>query len=221
MQAREGRSRGVLIKAAISISAGLVLLLATQSAFAACSRGVPDFPIVTPPPQRAVFTFGDGYRTGGSGDVVVITASDLGGDQDIRDAVNRLAIRYARGRGVAKNYNLAFKLFRELALEGYTPGMVNLGILYELGPAGRRDHRRAYAWIRAALALGVPKDDYEATLIKFGMVPGMLGRAKTRSAERLAVRITEAVTSQEAVASQCDSSSVVYADISAYGPATP
>jgi hypothetical protein len=221
MQAREGRSRGVLIKAAISISAGLVLLLATQSAFAACSRGVPDFPIVTPPPQRAVFTFGDGYRTGGSGDVAAITASDLGGDQDIRDAVNRLAIRYARGRGVAKNYNLAFKLFRELALEGYTPGMVNLGILYELGPAGRRDHRRAYAWIRAALALGVPKDDYEATLVKFGMVAGMLGRAKTRSAERLAVRITEAVTSQEAVASQCDSSSVVYADISAYGPATP
>jgi hypothetical protein len=86
---------------------------------------------------------------------------------------------------------------------------VNLGILYEWGPAGRRDHRRAYAWIRAALALGVPKDDYDATLVKFGMVAGTLGREKTRSAERLAARITEAVTSQ------CDSSSVVYTDISA------
>jgi TPR repeat protein len=191
MQAREGR--------VISISAGLVLLLAAQLAFA-CNRGVPDFPSVTPPLQTAVFTSGDGNRTAGSGDVMA---------QDIRDAVNRLAIRYARGRGVAKNYNLAFKLFRELARDGYTPGMVNLGILYEWGPAGRRDHRRAYAWIRAALALGVPKDDYDATLVKFGMVAGTLGREKTRSAERLAARITEAVTSQ------CDSSSVVYTDISA------
>jgi Sel1 repeat len=204
MQAREGRSGGVRMKAVISIFAGLELLLATQLAFAGCNRVVPDFPIVTPPLQTAVFTFGDGYRTGGSGDVMA---------QDIRDAVNRLAIRYARGRGVAKNYNLAFKLFRELALDGYTPGMVNLGILYELGPTGRRDHRRAYAWIRAALALGVPKDDYDATLVKFGMVAGMLGREKTRSAERLAASIAEAVTSQ------CDSSSVVYADISA-APAT-
>jgi TPR repeat protein len=175
------------VKAVISISAGLVLLLATQLAFAGCNRGV----------QTAVFTFGDG--AGGSGDVMA---------QDIRDAVNRLAIRYARGRGVAKNYNVAFKLFRELALDGYTPGMVNLGILYELGPTGRRDHRRAYAWIRAALALGVPKDDYDATLVKFGMVAGMLGTEKTRSAERLAASITEAVTSQ------CNSPSVVYADIS-------
>jgi TPR repeat protein len=208
MPAREGRSGGVLLKAVISISAGLVLLLATQLAFAACSRDVPDFPIVTPPPQTAVLTFGDGYRTG-RGDVPAMTASDRGGDQDIRNAVNRLAIRYARGRGVAKNYNLAFKLFRGLALDGYTPGMVNLGILYELGPAGRRDHRRAYAWIRAALALGVPKVDYEATLVKFGMIAGRLGRENTRSAERLAARITETVTSQ------CDSSSAVYADISA------
>ena len=200
--------------AVISISAALVLLLVAQLAFAACSREVPDFPIVTPPPQKAVLTFRDGYRNGGSGDVTAMTASDRGDDQDIKDAVNRLAIRYARGRGVAKNYDLAFKLFKELALDGYTPGMVNLGILYEWGPAGRRDHRRAYAWIRAALALGVPKDDYDATLVKFGMVAGMLGREKTRSAERLAARITEAVTSQ------CDSSSVVYADIST-APATP
>jgi TPR repeat protein len=209
MQAREGRPGGVLLKAVISISAGLVLLPATQLAIAACSRGVPDFPIVTPPPQTAVLTFRDGYQSGGRGDVLAMTASDRGGDQDIRDAVNRLAIRYARGRGVAKNYNLAFKLFRELARDGYTPGMVNLGILYELGPTGRRDHRRAYAWIRAALALGVPNVDYDATLVKFGMIAGRLGRANTRSAERLAARITETVTSQ------CDSSSVVYAGISA------
>jgi len=64
------------------------------------------------------------------------------------------------------------------------------------------------------LALGVPKADYDATLVKFGMVAGMLGREKTRSAERLAASITEAVTSQ------CDSSSVAYADISA-ARATP
>jgi TPR repeat protein len=37
------------------------------------------------------------------------------------DAMNRLGIRYARGRGVAKNYAIARKWFRRSALQGYAP----------------------------------------------------------------------------------------------------
>jgi hypothetical protein len=103
--------------------------------------------------------------------------------------LNYLGIMYARGRGVPKSARIATKLFRQLAMGGYTPAMVNLGTLYERGSAGRRDHRRAYAWIRAALALGVPKEDYDATLFKLGMIAVHLGTGQTISAERLALAI--------------------------------
>jgi TPR repeat protein len=104
-------------------------------------------------------------------------------------ALNRLGIMYARGRGVQKNSKLAIELFRQLAMDGYPPAMVNLGTLYERGMAGRRDHRQAYAWIRAALALGVPKEDYDATLFKLGMIAARLGLSRTPAAERLAFNI--------------------------------
>jgi hypothetical protein len=107
--------------------------------------------------------------------------------------LNRLGIMYARGRGVTKSARLATKLFRQLAMDGYTPAMVNLGTLYERGRAGRRDHRQAYAWIRAALALGVPKEDYDATLFKLGMIAVHLGTGQRTSAERLALAIIDRI----------------------------
>jgi hypothetical protein len=107
--------------------------------------------------------------------------------------LNHLGIMYARGRGVPKSARLATKLFRQLAMDGYTPAMVNLGTLYERGRAGRRDHRRAYAWIRAALALGVPKEHYDATLFKLGMIAGHLGAGQTTSAERLSLAIIDRI----------------------------
>ena len=103
--------------------------------------------------------------------------------------LNHLGIMFARGRGVPKSAKLARKLFRQVAMDGYTPAMVNLGTLYERGSAGPRDHRRAYAWIRAALALGVPKKDYDTTLFKLGIIAFHLGTGQTASAERLALII--------------------------------
>lgn len=107
--------------------------------------------------------------------------------------LNRVGIMYARGRGVAKNSQLASKLFRHLAMEGYTPAMVNLGTMYEQGMSGRRDHRRAYAWIRAALALGLPEEDYDETLFKLGMIAGRMGSAGVTGAEILAGDIADAI----------------------------
>lgn len=49
------------------------------------------------------------------------------------DAMNQLGIMYARGRGVIKDYGIALKWFRESALKGYPPAMVNLGTMYQLG----------------------------------------------------------------------------------------
>jgi TPR repeat protein len=100
-------------------------------------------------------------------------------------------------------------MFKMLAVEGYTPGMVNLGIAYELGLSGRRDHRRAYAWIKAALALGVPQADYDATVFKLGIVVGKLGIARLGSADRLAAGIVDEIVSRRKSPAQ------MYADDSA------
>jgi TPR repeat protein len=120
--------------------------------------------------------------------------------------LNRLGIMYARGRGVPKSARLATKLFRRLAMDGYTPAMVNLGTLYELGRAGPRDHRQAYAWIRAALALGVPKQDYDVTLVKLGMIAVHLSAGQTTSAERLALAIIDRI------GERCEYSRTAYED---------
>jgi len=157
----------------IWMALGLMLLAAAPPVLAACEPG-------NPRPGRGA---------------KVLAESDRERDQDTKEAINRLGIQYARGRGVAKDYKIAFRMFRQLALDGYTPGMVNLGTLYEMGPIGLRNHRRAYAWIRAALVLGVPKEDYDATLFKLGIIAGRLGAAKVSGAERLAVSIVENVTS--------------------------
>jgi TPR repeat protein len=107
--------------------------------------------------------------------------------------LNYLGIMYARGHGVPRNARLATKLFRQLAMDGYTPAMVNLGTLYERGRAGRHDHRQAYAWIRAALTLGVPKEDFDATLFELGMIAVHLSPGQTISAERLASAIIDRI----------------------------
>ena len=168
----------------IWILLGLMLMAAAPRVFAACRpSGPPD-----------------------SGGGKAVAASERPSDQDA-EAINRLGIQYARGRGVAKDYKLAFRMFRQVALDGYTPGMVNLGTLYEMGPIGLRNHRRAYAWIRAALVLGVPEEDHDATLFKLGMIAGRLGPAKVSGAERLAMSIIENVVSHS------ESSAQQYADI--------
>ena len=170
-------------------------LAGTQSATAACDPQL--VPLVGSEQlvmQSASTGSGDlaGQRDAG----ISLTDSTPSADRDLREAVNRLAIMYARGRGLPKKPRLAFKLFRTMAIEGYTPAMVNLGTIYELGLAGRRDHRRAYAWIRAGLTLGVPDADRDATNFKLGMVAAQLGAAQTRAAERLATGIIEAIAAQ-------------------------
>ena len=110
--------------------------------------------------------------------------------------MNQLGIRYARGRGVAKNYSIALKWFRRSALEGYAPAMANLGTLYQMGEGRHRNYRRAYAWLRAALALGVPEEDHDATVFKLGMIVSHLSPTNVARAERLAEDLAESVTQQ-------------------------
>jgi TPR repeat protein len=117
-------------------------------------------------------------------------------DQGDLEAMNRLGIIYARGRGVDKNYGRALIWFRRAALQGYPPAMANLGTMYQLGAGVRRDYRQAYAWLRVALALGVPEEDHDATIFKLGMIASQMGRNKVVRAERLADVMVDRITKQ-------------------------
>src|SRR5271168_3908601 len=106
-------------------------LASTQSAAAACD------PLLVPlvGSEQLVMqstSIGSGYLGGRRDAGISLTDSPPSADRDLREAVNRLAIMYARGRGLPKKPRLAFKLFRTMAIEGYTPAMVNLGTIYEL-----------------------------------------------------------------------------------------
>jgi TPR repeat protein len=186
------------MKPATLLNIALLLVFAAPVAFSASGNQYD--PAAGPVPRFAVFRSRSGFLNTNdaddTNDANGIVESPRGDDQYILDAINHLGIRYARGRGVAKDSRAALKMFKMLAVEGYTPGMVNLGIAYELGLSGRHDHRRAYAWIRAALALGVPQEDYEATIFKLGVVVGKLGTARLGSADRLAADIVKEIISR-------------------------
>ena len=168
-------------------------LASTQSAAAACDPQI--VPLVGSQLVMQSTSLGPG-DLGGQRDAGISLTDSPKADRNLREAVNRLAIMYARGRGLPKKPRLAFKLFRTMAIEGYTPAMVNLGTIYELGLASRRDHRRAYAWIRAALTLGVTDEDRDATNFKLGMIAARLRTTQTRAAERLAIDIVETIAAQ-------------------------
>ena len=170
-------------------------LVSTQSAAAACD---PELVPLVGSAQLVMQndSIGSGDLRGQRDAGISLTDALPSADRDRREAVNHLAIMYARGRGLPKKPRLALKLFRTMAMQGYTPAMVNLGTIYELGLASRRDHPRAYAWIRADLTLGVPEEDRDATNFKLGMIAARLGTAQTRAAERLATAIIQAVVVQ-------------------------
>jgi hypothetical protein len=108
-----------------------------------------------------------------------------GGQREL-SALNLLGIRYAKGEGVKKNARMAMRFFLRSAMQGYTPAMANIGTLYEIGATGHRNFHRAYAWVRTALAFGVPEEDHDATVLKLGMIAARLGRDNIGGAERLA-----------------------------------
>lgn len=114
----------------------------------------------------------------------------------LSSATNHLAISYARGLCVNKDAKMALRIFMSLAMDGYTPAMVNVGVLYESGLTGHRDRELAYAWVRAALTLGVPDEDVDATLYKLGYIAARLGSRKTAKAELAARRIALTVAEQ-------------------------
>jgi hypothetical protein len=107
-------------------------------------------------------------------------------DQHELSALNLLGIQYVKGRGVKSNPQMSMRYFLRSAMHGYTPAMANIGTLYENGATGHTDLRRAYAWVRTALAFGVPEEEHDTTVFKLGMIAARLGSDNIGRAEMLA-----------------------------------
>jgi len=61
-----------------------------------------------------------------------------------------IAVRYAEGRGVAKDYTRAAAWFREAAINGVAAAQYDLGILYDKGLGLARDPIEAVIWYQSA-----------------------------------------------------------------------
>jgi TPR repeat protein len=61
-----------------------------------------------------------------------------------------IAVRYAEGRGVTKDYTRAAAWFREAAINGVAAAQYDLGILYEKGLGLTRDPIEAVIWYQSA-----------------------------------------------------------------------
>jgi localization factor PodJL len=61
-----------------------------------------------------------------------------------------IAVRYAEGRGVAKDYTRAAAWFREAAINGVAAAQYDLGILYDNGLGLARDPIEAVIWYQSA-----------------------------------------------------------------------
>ncbi len=74
--------------------------------------------------------------------------------------------------------------------------MANLGTMYQVGAGLHRSYRRAYIWLRVALALGVPTEDYDATVFRLGMIAAHLSPTGIARATRVAENIAEELPKQ-------------------------
>ena len=70
-------------------------------------------------------------------------------------AQNGLAIMYARGMGVSRNLDQAFKWHQQSALQGYALAQFFLGLMYADGQAVPRNAAKGASWLRVAAAQGL------------------------------------------------------------------
>ena len=57
-----------------------------------------------------------------------------------------LGIMYARGRGVPKDFKMAFKQYTKAAEQGYADAQFELGEMYGLGLGVPQDYIKAHMW---------------------------------------------------------------------------
>src|SRR5207253_4964018 len=121
----------------------------------------------------------------------------LAADKGDAEAMNMLGVMYAQGLGVTRDRRNAIKLFGQSAYLGCSSAMVNLGALYAAGKGVKQDNTLAYAWLIAALAVGVPAEQHDATVYTLGMAAARLGPNQLSRAQGLARKIAVTIASRQ------------------------
>jgi uncharacterized protein len=106
------------------------------------------------------------------------------------DAENKLGAMYNDGLGLTQDHRMARELFRQSAEQGYPPGMVNLGRMYAEAIGGDRDEVRGFAWIQAAIDVGVPASMRELAYFELGAATARLDRHQLARAQQMASQLT-------------------------------
>jgi TPR repeat protein len=126
-------------------------------------------------------------------------------DEGSVEAMTTLGVMYARGIGVAKNTVRSEASFRTGSHPGISLAMVNLGTLHAVDvPTRRNAGEHAYAWLRAALYVGVADSERDSTVFKLGMVAGRLDLAQVKRAEAQALQLARAAVASQLPAAGTD-----------------
>jgi len=90
---------------------------------------------------------------------------------------------------VRRNLTRAKDLYLQSALQGYTPAMVNLGLLYIEALGVRRDDVRGYALVAAAVEMGIPDDMTKLASTEISEASGRLDSRRMAEAQFRARRL--------------------------------
>jgi len=101
-------------------------------------------------------------------------------------AMNSLSLMYDAGMGVSQDRGVAVSLVKEAARLGNGAAMANLGAMYEEGDGVETNHVEAYAWIGAALKVGVPNEAREVLIYRLGAISARLNTEELAQAQQLA-----------------------------------
>lgn len=104
-------------------------------------------------------------------------------EQDNRPAMYLLGLYYARGEGVAQDFNKAFELLEKASLGGHPKAMYHLGEMYVHGDGTPVDHVKAMAWFWTATTLGERFAETRLKTVAPRLTPVEIGDAKVLSKE--------------------------------------
>lgn len=96
--------------------------------------------------------------------IVQLRTASEGGDAG---AQLELGEMYFEGRGVARDYAEAFRLFLMAATLGNAEAQYNLGLMHARGIHVKGDYHEAVRWLRVAAEKGNPKAQYNLGLMYY------------------------------------------------------
>jgi hypothetical protein len=102
----------------------------------------------------------------------------LSAKQGDASAQSNLGVRYAKGKGVQKDYKTAMKWYRLSAEQGDADAQYNLGVMYGIGQGIIQDNVYAYMWGNIASSNGNEDGGKLRDFVEKKMTPSQIETAQ-------------------------------------------